>query len=372
MKLLIAGDFSLQGRVAKCKDFDVLRSLMVGVVNHYKSADYSVVNYESPATSSSQPILKDGPNLRNPDFTPSLLKQIGFNVFTLANNHLKDYGSQGVLDTIENCVGQDIQFVGAGKNIEEAVKPLILTKGNQKVAILNACENESSIATTERPGAAPLDVIRLYRQISELKKEVEKVICIFHGGVEHYQLPTPEMKKKYRFLADAGADLIVNHHQHCYSGYEVYNGVPIFYGIGNFYFDNAKRRDSAWNYGFMLNLDIEENISIEIVPFEQCNKDPKIVLLKKDAFDEKLAELNTIIADDDKLEKAFDSYINKYKKPLSPFLPYGNHFLKALYHRGLLPSFLGKKRQVMIQNAVRCESHREVLLMYFENKIHNE
>ena len=66
--------------------------------------------------------------------------------------------------------------------MEEAVKPLILTKGNQKVAILNACENESSIATTERPGAALLDIIRLYRQISELKKEVDKVICIFHGG----------------------------------------------------------------------------------------------------------------------------------------------------------------------------------------------
>ena len=75
------------------------------------------------------------------------------------------------------------------------------------------------------------------------------------------------MKKKYRFLADAGADLIVNHHQHCYSGYEVYNGVPIFYGIGNFYFDNARRRDSTWNYGFMLNLDIEENISFEIASF---------------------------------------------------------------------------------------------------------
>jgi len=87
-----------------------------------------------------------------------LLKQIGFNIFTLANNHLKDYGSQGVLDTINSCVDNGILCVGAGKDMEKAVKPLILTKGNQKVAILNACENESSIATTERPGAAPLDI----------------------------------------------------------------------------------------------------------------------------------------------------------------------------------------------------------------------
>ncbi len=101
-----------------------------------------------------------------------------------------------MLDTIKNCIDNNILCVGAGRNIVEAVEPLILTNGNQKVAIINACENESSVATMEMPGAAPLDIIRLYRQIKKIRNEVDKVICIFHGGVEHYQFPTPEMKRK--------------------------------------------------------------------------------------------------------------------------------------------------------------------------------
>ena len=368
MKIIIAGDFSLQGRVAKNQNIDVWDKLHGGFC---KLADYNIVNFESPVTNNTKAILKDGPSLKNSLASFDLLKKMGFDIFTLANNHLNDYGATGVLDTINGCKEYGIKYVGAGSNIEEAVKPLELTKDNQTVAILNACENESSIATKNEPGAAPLDIIRLYRQIKELKGVVDKVICIFHGGVEHYQLPTPDMKKRYHFLADAGADLIVNHHQHCYSGYEIYNGVPIFYGLGNFYFDNQKKRNSPWNYGYLLKMDIDKELTFEIVPYEQCNKDPKLVFLEKSAFDEKLAELNAIIADDTKLEQAFNSYIINYKKPLSPFLPYGNHYLKALYHRGLFPSFLGKMRKVFIQNAVRCESHREVLLRFLETELGN-
>lgn len=82
---------------------------------------------------------------------------------------MNDYGGEGVMDTIDGCGEYAIQFVGAGKNIDDATKPLLLTKGNQKVAVLNACENESSIATSDKPGAASIDTIRLYRQIQQLK-----------------------------------------------------------------------------------------------------------------------------------------------------------------------------------------------------------
>ena len=54
------------------------------------------------------------------------------------------------------------------------------------------------------------------------------MFLILHGGIEHYQLPSPRMKKWYRHIIDLGASAIVNHHQHCFSGYELYNGKPIF------------------------------------------------------------------------------------------------------------------------------------------------
>ena len=73
------------------------------------------------------------------------------------------------------------------------------------------------------------------------KEDNDLVIVIVHGGREHYQLPTPKQRERFRFYADAGADFVVGHHTHCYSGYEIYKGKPIFYSLGNFIFDYKKK-----------------------------------------------------------------------------------------------------------------------------------
>lgn len=83
---------------------------------------------------------------------------------------------------------------------------------------------------------------------------------IVHGGVEHHQYPTKRMVQTYRFFVDAGADAVINHHQHCPCGYEIYNGKPIYYGLGNFCFDWDGKRDSMWNVGYMVALNVDRNI----------------------------------------------------------------------------------------------------------------
>lgn len=85
---------------------------------------------------------------------------------------------------------------------------------------------------------------------------------MFHGGVEHYNLPSPEIKQLHRFFIEAGADAVVNHHQHCFSGYEVYKSRPIFYGIGNFLFDDARKIDSPWNYVYIVELRLNKVINL--------------------------------------------------------------------------------------------------------------
>lgn len=252
MNILFAGDYSLQGRVKQCVDIHSLRLLMGGVKSIVENSDFALVNFESPSTLSTEKIQKDGPYLKNHEVAFRLLKDIGFNVFTLANNHLNDYGERGIKDTISKCVENDILYVGAGENINLAKQPLHLTNEERIcISIINVCENESSIASENTAGAAPLDIIELHSLIAEEKKIADYVVLVIHGGVEHYNLPTPRMKKVYHFLVDCGADLIVNHHQHCYSGYEIYHGAPIFYGLGNFYFDNIKKYNSPWNLGYM-------------------------------------------------------------------------------------------------------------------------
>ena len=373
MKLLIAGDLSLQDRAKIFVTNEDNLDLAFGRIKELnKDVDYSIVNLESPITNNDNGIIKDGPILNNPQSIFNVIHYCNFSIVTLANNHLKDYGSKGVVDTIKNCQAHNIQFVGAGNNLDDARSPLILNNNEIIVGLLNVCENESSIAGQKSAGAAPLSEVNLYYDIKKLKESVDKVLVIVHGGREHYQLPTPRMKQLYHFLIDIGADIVVNHHQHCYSGYELYNGKPIFYGLGNFYFDNPRKRNEKWNYGLLLELDIQkEQTYFKLTPFEQCNDEATIKLRNYESVKDEIEKLNSIIADDCLLKDAFEKMVNS-TKPLYPFLPYGNHYLRALYARGYLPDGISLMNKAKIENAIRCETHREVLLYYLNMHLHND
>ena len=373
MKIAIAGDISLQDRSAKQRwDESQLVRSFAKVKDEVGNCEHAVLNLESPVTDCRDAILKDGPTLKNGLEVFDIIKFCGFDTVTLANNHLRDYGSEGVTDTIEESQRMGIKTVGAGLNVSEARTPLIFEGYDVKIGIINVCENESSIATSTTAGANPLDIANLYYDIDKLHKQVDKVIVIIHGGREHYQLPTPRMKRDYHLIADFGADVIVNHHQHCFSGYEIYKGKPIFYGLGNFFFDNPAKRDNKWNYGLLLKLDIEKSkVDYELLPLEQCNHQAEVKVTRFEKVAKDLEELNAIIADSERLEGEFDKLIEN-SKPLYPFLPYGNHYLRALYVRGLLPDFISKINKAKIENTVSCETHREILLQYLNKTIHNE
>ena len=244
------------------------------------------------------------------------------------------------------------------------------------MAIINCCEHEFSIATAEHCGSNPLNPIQQYYAIHEAKKKGDYVLVIVHGGVEHYQLPTPRMQETYRFFIDAGADAVVNHHQHCYSGYEIYRGKPIFYGLGNLYFDRSDKRNSIWNEGFLLELSFGKGLGDEgmkglmetlfrLIPYHQCDAEAKVVMCneegKKD-FEKNIAKLNAIIADSAELqaryEKLKDESRMRYRGHMEP---YRSRIARYLFRKGWLPSFMRKKYTV-IENMIQCESHRERLI----------
>ena len=374
MKLLIAGDLTLQDRAARIEWNEVsLHQAFIDVKNIAKGCDHCIVNLESPVTNNTKAIKKDGPSLKSLPTVMNIIRYCGFDIVTLANNHLKDYGCQGVMDTIRFCKENFINTIGAAQNLSLARKPIIIEHAKSiSVGLINVCEHEFSIATSDSAGANPLELTNLYYDIRTLKKKVDKVVVIVHGGREHYQLPTPRMKREYHLLADYGADVIVNHHQHCFSGYEIYNGTPIFYGLGNFFFDKSGSRNSRWNQGLLLQLELgKDKIDFSLTPYEQCNEEAVVILLEYETVKEKIEELNSIIADNDKLEKAFDNMVSSIK-PLSPFLPFGNRYLRAFYSRGWLPEMFSTKNKVVMENAVSCETHREVLLHYLNKQLNNE
>ena len=237
ISILITGDFCPHKRIEQAFLKKEYKDVFNGFEIITNDCDWAITNLECPLTLSNNSIEKTGPNLKaHPDCIEGI-KFGGFNVVNLANNHIMDYGEQGLIDTINICEKNKIHYVGAGQNINKVSKPLYLTVKETKIAIVNFCENEWSIAGKNKAGANPLNPIINYYQIKEAKENSDFALVIVHGGNEQYKYPSPRMVETYRFFADCGANTVIGHHTHCPSGYERYNNVPIFYSLGNLIFD---------------------------------------------------------------------------------------------------------------------------------------
>ncbi len=372
MKIIVAGDFAPRARLAKqIEERKFSEVFPEDVRKVIKSADFSFVNFESPVVEDGyQPIPKCGPNLRCTSEAAEAVRYAGFTGVTMANNHILDYGPEGLRKSIECCKCQGLDVVGVGDNLSEADKILYLEKDGKKLAIINCCEHEFSIASDTTAGANPLNPIRQYYAIQEAKKQADYVLVIVHGGHEHFQLPSPRMQETYRFFVDAGADAVVNHHQHCYSGYEMYREKPIFYGLGNFCFDEDGGRNSTWNEGYMVVLSFDNHeITYEMIPYTQCNEKASVELVKeRTSFDKTIEKLNAIIQDSRELKKEVD----KYYRTTAPGMllmhqPYENRILNKLYRMHLLPSLVSRKKYLMLLNYINCEAHYDKHVFALKN-----
>ena len=377
MKILIAGDYCPYARIAQKVEqqdyafFDHIKDIV-------KQADYSIVNFECPVVEGdAKPIKKCGPALRTSNNAVDSIKYAGFDCVTLANNHFRDFGDNGCLSTLNELNRQNIDYVGGGRNIQEAQQILYKNIEGKKLAVVNFCENEFSIATATTAGAAPLDTVDNFHQITEARRSADFVLVIIHGGHEHYQLPSPRMKKLYRHFVDLGADAVVNHHQHCFSGYEYYNGKPIVYGLGNFCFDENGQLNSSWNEGYLATIDFSTlQPSLHITPYIQCNNEATVNIIYGDAqclFNKRLSELNEIIQDDTRLQQSFDEWVKGRERWVyCLFNSYHNRYLNAAANRSWIPYPAPKKEIGVILNYISCEAHRDIVLDVLKQKFIND
>lgn len=377
MRILVAGDFVPQYRVLKLLELEQYEKIFGEIRPIVQNADFSLVNLECPlAPASSSPILKSGPNLKCE--TVHMLDSVqwtGFKGVTLANNHFRDYGEEGVRTTLSSCHDRGLYTVGGGLNIEEATKTLYVQENEKKIAIINACEEEFSIATSKAGGSNPLDIIYIYQAIKDAKRQADYCIVIVHGGVEQYQLPTPRMQQVYRFFVEAGADVVINHHQHSLSGYEIYNGSPIFYGLGNFCFDSINKINS-WYQGYLVELNLNSRqLNFKLIPYKQCTKEsPSVQLLIGEdlmGFERLLASLNNIILRPESVSLSFEQYLSqKRKRLLWDLEPFKNRYLRFLQKHHLLPRLIKGCALTDTYNFMSCASHREVMCELLKKEIY--
>lgn len=370
MKIFVAGDYYPRNRVEELVEKEDYAAVFDEVRPLIKQADYSIVNFEcSVVLGKAKPIEKSGPNLSCSERGVYALNYAGFKCVTLANNHFRDFGDAGVQDTITSLTSNKLDYVGGGMNLKEASQILYKKVADKTLAIINCCEHEFSIATEHSAGSNPLNPIHQYQAIVEAKKEADYVLVIVHGGHEHFQYPSLRMVDTYRFFIDAGADAVVNHHQHCFSGYEVYKGKPIFYGLGNFCFDNSKQHSGKWVEGYAVTIDFSiDKVSFSIHPLEQCANEAKVSLLPNDAFNNRFNEINETIVNRQELNKVIDQYYATSSLSLSwLFEPIRTRFYYIMQYRGWLPSLISKKRKLDLANHILTESYFEKLEWWLEH-----
>jgi poly-gamma-glutamate capsule biosynthesis protein CapA/YwtB (metallophosphatase superfamily) len=241
------------------------------VLEVLRSGDVTFANSEQPHSKKGHP-NPERAAYSNPRNIPALL-HANFDVVSLANNHIKDWGAEALLDTMTRLKKAGLPYVGVGRNIAEAHQPVILERKGTKIGFLAySCVGPNGYeAEEDKPGYAPIKVWTIYEvvdhdpasiprivsfpyredlalmveDIQKLKRRADIVVVSFHWGT----LLVPHVIPMYcveigHAAIDAGADLILGTHPHILKGIEVYKGKVIFYSTSNFAMDNRQRSAS--------------------------------------------------------------------------------------------------------------------------------
>ena len=193
------------------------------------------------------------------------LNKCGFDIFNLANNHILDCGKETMIYTQNYLNDMNMKHYGAGINVEEAVKPLIVKCKGYNIGFLGVTDASKYYASINGPGVASLDKRKLLQQVKKLKKEVDFVVVSLHADLEFVSYPAPWRISLSRSLIVSGALLVVQHHPHVIQGIEEYEGGLIAYSLGNFIFQihghkyMEQRPETAKSFILKVTIEAEKN-----------------------------------------------------------------------------------------------------------------
>ena len=212
------------------------------------AADLFLINLECPFTESADKLPKNFNFRARPEFVHTLLAG-SVDIVSLANNHMMDYGPQGLIDTLMTLEQARIPYFGAGRNLAEARRPALITVGGVRFAFLGYfflgernIEPPQVYATETTPGVAGhySDVEVMERMLREdiiaAKAQADVVLPFFHWGKESTYDPLPYQIRLARAAIDAGAAGVLGSHPHVLQAMELHQGAPAIYSLGNFVF----------------------------------------------------------------------------------------------------------------------------------------
>lgn len=341
-------------------------------------SDLAAANFEGPELGDrarGELLPKAGPHLRNPRGTAQRLRDAGFHLLTLANNHIGDYGCSGIAATLEACRKAGIAVCGAGLSPLEAYAPCRLKIGGRNIGVLAFAENGFGACGSAGAawGYAGLRNSELVEQLEILRGQCDILIVTAHAGLENSPVPLPCWRDTYRMLIRAGADWVVGHHPHVAQGCEIYRGKRIDYSLGNFFFDYAGMAgNGALQCAVVAEFPDEGAPRFRRIP---CRAADGRVRIDHEA-EEQLSQLDAML-----LDPVYEKYVAEYcrKSFDEAFLRYfflaagaaaGNS--PAARFKGMAKSLLGRRdrldgtRLLMARHIFGNETNREIFRIALE------
>ena len=218
---------------------------MINVGRYLREADAAFCNLETPVSTVGQQIKKKY-TFRSPPQTIGALSKVGFDVVSLANNHVLDFGVEALADTVKRLDAAGIKQAGVADD-DVTQQRVVLTCKDVKVGFLAYVDPESRYADAPEyesiTGLRPVKATReqCSADISALKRAADIVVVSMHWGTEYIEKPDRRQVEFGRFLIDAGANIVAGHHPHVQQEPEWYNGGVIIHSMGNFVFDQWSR-----------------------------------------------------------------------------------------------------------------------------------
>jgi hypothetical protein len=231
-------------------------------------ADLAIANFENPAPNN---FVYHAAGLKfsaDPDLIEGLANA-GIDWVSLANNHIGDFGDQGILDTLQNLDRWGIAHGGAEADIDAARAPSVLAAGGISVAILGYDTVKSAYAATATsPGSNQMSAARVKADVQAARAAGAGLVIVFpHWGTEYSATTTALQRRLAHAAIDAGADIVIGSHTHWAGGMEVYKGRPVFYSLGDFVFNIT--RSEQTEEGIMLELTFAGSrlVQVRMVPY---------------------------------------------------------------------------------------------------------
>lgn len=243
--LLFAGDVLLSDHVMRAyqKGGGIAGVLDEGYRAQIDQSDFFFVNEEFPFSSRGTQAPDKQYTFRLSPEKVSILQEIGIDGVSLANNHALDYGTEALLDSCDTLDQAGILRTGAGHDLEEAKRPVLIEKNRRNIAVIGATRVipvADWAAGNAHPGMlATYDPTVLLEEIRRLSEEQDYVIVYVHWGIEREEFPKDYQRTLGQQYIDAGADLVIGSHPHVLQGIEYYKGKPIVYSLGNFIFGSS-------------------------------------------------------------------------------------------------------------------------------------